>query len=59
VIYPSHDELRGATEEYLSEEHDDFLKKFKRNHWQVYYEQNIAQPVSLTIYKFKQFYICH
>ena len=47
-IYPTPDELRRATEEYLSEEHDDFLNKFKRNQWQVYYGKNIAQPVSFN-----------
>jgi hypothetical protein len=52
--------LREATNEFMFEEHEDFVKKFKRNQWGVYYEKNIAQPVSLNNFiKFKQFYICH
>jgi len=51
-IYPTHEELRETTREFMSSEHPDFLKKFKKNQWQIYYEKNIAQLVS-----FKQFYI--
>jgi predicted nucleotidyltransferase len=59
-IYPTHDELREATDEYLSDEHDDILKRFKKNQWQIYYEKNIAQLVSFNNFiKFKQSYICH
>ena len=59
-IYPTHNELQEATEEYLSGEHDDFLNRFKKNQWQVYYEKNIAQAVSFNNFiKFKLFYICH
>ncbi|RGB22682.1 hypothetical protein C1646_677665 [Rhizophagus diaphanus] len=42
-IYPTHEELRETTREFMSSEHPDFLKKFKKNRWQIYYEKNIAQ----------------
>jgi predicted nucleotidyltransferase len=51
-IYPTHNELREATDEFISSEHPDFLKKFKKNQWRTYYEKNIAQLVS-----FKEFYV--
>jgi len=44
--------MREATKEFMSKEHGDFLKKFKKNQWQVFYDKHIAQDVS-----FKQFYM--
>jgi hypothetical protein len=50
--------LREITEEYMSEEHEDFLKKFKKTQWVAYYEKNIAQDVSFNNFiEFKQLYI--
>ncbi|RGB34496.1 hypothetical protein C1646_760458 [Rhizophagus diaphanus] len=42
-IYSTHEELRETTREFMSSEHPDFLKKFKKNQWQIYYKKNIAQ----------------
>ncbi|RGB31054.1 hypothetical protein C1646_671198 [Rhizophagus diaphanus] len=36
-------QLRENTREFMFSEHPDFLKKFKKNQWQIYYEKNIAQ----------------
>ena len=45
-IYPTQDEFREATETFLKDDHSDFLKKFKKNQWILYYERNIYQSVS-------------
>ena len=45
-IYPSQDEYRKAAEDFLKQENPDFYKKFKKNQWISYYEQNIFQLVS-------------
>jgi predicted nucleotidyltransferase len=59
-IYPTHEELREVTDEYMLEEQEDFLKKYKKDQWQIYYEKNIAQSVSFNNFiKLRQFYICH
>jgi hypothetical protein len=50
TIYPTGEEMRETTFEYMTDHHADFLKKFKKNQWQVFYDKNIAQDVS-----FKQF----
>jgi len=40
--------LREATNEFMYDEQEEFVKKFKKNQWGVYYEKNIAQPVSFN-----------
>ena len=44
-IYPTQDELRETTEKFLTEEHEDFFRKYKKNRWIVYYEVEIHQKV--------------
>ena len=47
VIYPSTDEFRDITRDYMEECHEDFLKRFKKPQWSAYYVKNIYTPVSL------------
>jgi hypothetical protein len=52
-IYPTNEQFRQTTEEYLSENHQDFYKKFKkRDKWISYYESVFYTQVS-----FNQFYM--
>ncbi|GBC17748.2 hypothetical protein GLOIN_2v1775615 [Rhizophagus irregularis DAOM 181602=DAOM 197198] len=45
-IYPTPDELREFTNNYMNENYDDFIKRFKRyNKWIIFYEKNIASPL--------------
>jgi len=48
-IYPTQDELRDITKEYVSENHSDYFKGFTRKRWITYYEKNIYKPVRLCI----------
>lgn len=50
--------MRETTKEYMSETQGDFLKKFKKNQWQVYYDKNIAQAVSLAVLYDLRIYAC-
>ncbi|GET52577.1 hypothetical protein GLOIN_2v1775615 [Rhizophagus irregularis DAOM 181602=DAOM 197198] len=46
-IYPTPDELREFTNNYMNENYDDFIKRFKRyDKWIIFYEKNIASPVT-------------
>jgi hypothetical protein len=48
-IYPTNEQFRQTTEEYLSENHQDFFKKFKkRDKWISYYETIFYPQVSLN-----------
>lgn len=49
TIYPTNEEYREMTEEYLSEEHDEFFKKFKKDKWIAYYESTFYPNVSLRL----------
>ncbi|GBC15519.2 hypothetical protein GLOIN_2v1775615 [Rhizophagus irregularis DAOM 181602=DAOM 197198] len=45
-IYPTPDELREFTNNYMNENYDDFIKWFKRyDKWIIFYEKNIASPL--------------
>ncbi len=45
-IYPTKDELRGATEAYLIENHQEFYEKFTEAKWTAYYNSNFQLRVS-------------
>ncbi|GET53811.1 hypothetical protein GLOIN_2v1775615 [Rhizophagus irregularis DAOM 181602=DAOM 197198] len=46
-IYSTPDELREFTNNYMNENYDDFIKRFKRyDKWIIFYEKNIASPVT-------------
>ncbi|GBB84943.1 hypothetical protein RclHR1_11520001 [Rhizophagus clarus] len=45
-IYPSQDEYRDATEKFLKYENLEFLSKFRKNEWTLFYERNIIQNVN-------------
>ena len=48
-IYPTNELFRQTTEEYLTENHKDFYKKFKkRDKWISYYETIFYPQVSLN-----------
>jgi hypothetical protein len=45
-IYPSKEELRGATEAYLRANHIEFFDSFAEIRWTSYYNDNIHKNVS-------------
>jgi len=45
-IYLTKDELRGATEAYLIENHQEFYGKFTEAKWTAYYNSNFQLRVS-------------
>ena len=45
-IYSSKDELRGAVEVYLSENHSEFFNKFTEVCWTAFYNTNFHKNVS-------------
>lgn len=47
-IYPSNEVLQKTTEDFLSDEHKDFIKKFKKDKWIAYYENIFYPNVSLN-----------
>ena len=48
-IYSTNEQFRQTTEDYLSENHQDFYKKFKkRDKWISYYESVFYTHVSLN-----------
>ena len=51
-IYPSKEELRGATEAYLKENHVEFFDSFSEICWTSYYNDNIHKNVSSFPFKF-------
>jgi hypothetical protein len=50
-LYPKKEELRGATEAYLLENHDEFFKKFSNPSWISFYNTSLHQPVSFLFLK--------
>jgi len=49
-IYPTNEQFRQTTEEYLNENHQDFFKKFKKkDKWISYYESVFYSHVSLNV----------
>ena len=53
-IYPTNKQFHQTTEEYLTKNHQDFFKKFKkREKWISYYESVFYPQVSLNqFYKY-------
>ena len=45
TIYPSKEELRGAVEAYLSENHPEFFNKFTESRWTAFYNANFHKNV--------------
>jgi hypothetical protein len=50
TIYPSKDELRGAMEAYLIENHQEFYKSFTEARWTSYYNTNFKLRVSFFFF---------
>jgi len=46
MIYPSKEELCGATEAYLKLNHAEFFRNFNETRWSSYYNDNIHKDVS-------------
>lgn len=49
-IYPTKEELRGALEAYLIENHAEFYESFTEVHWSAYYNENFYIRVSFLYY---------
>ena len=49
-VYPTNEQFRQTTVDYLSEEHKDFIKKFKNktDKWITYYKNVFYPTVSLN-----------
>jgi hypothetical protein len=45
-IYPSKEEICGATEAYLKKNHSEFFEKFTDAHWVAYYNENFHKNVN-------------
>ena len=45
-IYPTKEELREATEEFLKIRHQDFFNKFTKPQWISYFNNKICQDVN-------------
>jgi len=47
TLYPSNEDFQRVTEEFLSIEYPDYLKKTKKDKWVATYEKNFYPLVSL------------
>ena len=45
-MYPSQEQFRDETEDYIQTNHPEFCRRVKKN-WSSYYEKNIYPPVSI------------
>ena len=45
-MYPSKEELKGATEAYFKENHPEFYNNFSEVRWSLYFTVNIYSYVS-------------
>ena len=45
-MYPSQDEMQEATEEYLSNNHEDYFSQFNKESWTITYERSYYKKVS-------------
>ena len=50
AIYPSEEEYKNATEEYMLENQSEYYESLSDKRWATYYKQNIAGPVSFLIF---------
>ncbi|KAF0472450.1 hypothetical protein F8M41_025021 [Gigaspora margarita] len=48
-IYPTKEQFKVATEEYLIENEADFYKEMDDRVWNIYYENKLAKPVNFFI----------
>jgi hypothetical protein len=52
-MYPTKEELRGAVEAYLKENHSEFYQKFSEHRWTSFYNKKFHQHVnSFFMFKF-------
>ncbi|RIA97976.1 hypothetical protein C1645_731978 [Glomus cerebriforme] len=52
-IYPSKEELRGATEAYLKENHIEFFSSFSKIYWTSFYNDNIYKNIKILTFFLK------
>ena len=45
-IYPTQEEFYDATNEFLNENHEDFIMKYSKRKWSTIYEKYFYKPVS-------------
>ena len=45
-IYPTQEEFYDATNEFLNENHEDFIMKYSKRKWSTVYEKYFYKPVS-------------
>ena len=55
-IYPTNEQFRQHTEEFLSENHQDFYKKFKKKDKRVAFYESVFYP-HVSLNQLNQFYI--
>jgi hypothetical protein len=56
-IYPSKDEFREATEEYLKANHQEYYNRFSKTRWSTFYNNKIHQEVILLLKFYQLVYI--
>jgi hypothetical protein len=47
LIYPTEEELREATEVWMSENHQEYFTSMSEKAWKTYYNKNIEGPVNI------------
>lgn len=45
-MYPTHEEYRKTTHDFLLENHADYLNQFNEKKWNIIYERDFYKPVS-------------
>jgi hypothetical protein len=45
-IYPTQEELRKMTYDFLVDNHDEYIKSFSKKKWDILYEKEFYRPVS-------------
>ena len=45
-MYPFQDEMQEATEEYLSNNHEDYFSQFNKKSWTITFERSYYKKVS-------------
>jgi hypothetical protein len=49
-VYPSQSEMKEATEEFLFDNHEDYVSQFNKETWTITYEQHFYKNVSFNYF---------
>jgi hypothetical protein len=45
-IYPTQEEFRKITYDFLNENHNEYIRQFPKKKWDIIYERDFYKPVS-------------